>query len=203
MFPDVALFASRFRPACVEFDPAKDDLRNSSEDGVSQLGGIPFDLNTSPNQLNELNEEVDELQALHGAWRQSATEPDFWAAYLVGAFQPDETEDNDWDVEGAALGYTSTLVGISVIFRETVRDVQTEEPTQHVIGEEDLWRVVGLHEVGHQFGLNHSLMDDGPIMDYFSTQTLEVDELIFSPKGLQQITKRDFPRQSTPPPPAP
>lgn len=85
-----------------------------------------------------------------------------------------------------------------MIFRETVRDVDTEEPNYYVMDEEDQWRAVGLHEVAHQFGLDHDLTEDGPIMDPDTYDSEEVEELIFSPDGLRQITWRNFPREWTP-----
>jgi len=190
IIPDVGLFASRFRPACVEFG-GRDDLSASDDDPVSQLGEIPFDLNTT----GDLDGDMSDLHNIHNNWRQSATEPDFWSAYLVGAFQIYAAGDNDNDLEAGTLGYTSSNDAISAIFRETVRDIKTEEPNVFVMGEEDVWRVAGLHEVAHQFNLGHDVTDDGPIMDAESFQTKQVEELIFSPKGLQKITARDFPRE--------
>jgi hypothetical protein len=169
----------------------KSDLSDSSEDPVTQLGGIPFDLNINPFEPEEEPEDV----ALFNHWRDSATEEDFWAAYLIGAYQPYMYFDNDYDAEEAVLGYTNKDHAFSILFRETIWDTKTEEPTHYVIGEEDLWRVVGLHEVGHQFGLDHDV-GHGTIMDYSSMETEEVEELIFSPKGLLRITERDYPRDA-------
>jgi hypothetical protein len=188
MIPDVELFASRFRPACVEFEPGKDDLRASSDDPVSDLGGVPFDLNINLSSTGE-------TRIIYQDWRRSATEKDFWSAYLVGAFQPQQGEDFDNDDEDWWVGRASQVDAISVIFRETVRDIKTEVPNEFVIGEEDVWRVAGLHEVAHQFNLGHDLVDDGPIMDEDSYQTEQVHGLIFSPDGLRKITERDYPRE--------
>jgi hypothetical protein len=187
MIPDVSLFASRFRPACIEFDPDKSDLAASSDAQVNQIAQIPFDQNTL----------TSEYAGLHDTWRQSASELDFWSAYLVGVFQPEQEEDNDNDDEFGTGGTTNTQVPISLIFRETVRDIEIEEPDNYKkLDDEDRWRVVGLHEVGHQFWLGHWLTDDGTIMHYESMQTKPVEELVFSPDGLRKITERDYPREA-------
>ena len=188
MEPDLELFASRFRPACVEFDPAKNDLRSTNADPVNDLGQVTFDQNTTD----------AEFEGLQDTWRRSATEKDFWSAYLVGAFQPHVDEDHDNDGGEFTAGTTSTEFKISLIFRETVTDVATELPEYYQqLGETDHWRVVGLHEVGHQFALGHLLTEDGSIMHYDSIETMPVDQLVFSAKGLQKITARDFPREAT------
>ncbi|HUE72066.1 MAG TPA: hypothetical protein VMP01_14360 [Pirellulaceae bacterium] len=186
MIPDVELFASRFRPACIEIDPDNEDLDASGEE-VNQLGGVPFKLNTDTDGL--------EIEGLHSEFRQSETESDFWVAYLVGAFQPVETEDNDSDSESATKGVTSPWVGVSVLFRETMRDERVEEPASYPnnIAEDDLWRITALHETGHQFGLGHDENEDGTVMHYDSMRTKPVAELEFSPLGLRQLTERDYP----------
>ena len=202
MEPDLELFASRFLPACVAFDPAKNDLRSTNADPVNDLGQIPFKQNVN-NKLPAPPNPPDppdpgDLRILHDDWRQSATEKDFWAAYLVGAFQPDVTADSDSDTENAGGGYTSPADKISVIFRETTRDTDIENPNDYFIGEDDMWRAFGLHEVAHQFGLDHDLTNDGPIMYYPTLETLPVEQLVFSLNGLRQITWRNFPREATP-----
>lgn len=112
------------------------------------LGGgeIPFPLN-SPS---------DATTAYQYDWIAHDNDPNFWTAYLLGAYQPARGDDGDPDSDRrVVLGITDLANTGSVTFAETIRD--RADP---VFGICSAAGIVA-HELAHLFGDTADLRDDG------------------------------------------
>ncbi len=134
--PNTGLLADAFRPAHVQV-----------------VLGTPFDRNNVP-----FDYHLSDADYLLQGVARGIPEPDsgiFWSAYVLGAYEPETTRDGDGaDAENPMVGATYRHENeFTYIFQEVIRDVTTDE---HPDWDRDLveMRVV-VHEVGHQFELDH------------------------------------------------
>jgi len=105
-------------------------------------------------QTSETEQAVKDVLAEGRDAEQSA--PAFWIAYLQGGFQHTTRNDNDPESEEGAAGYTPGLCDAwgALVYTEALRDIVGASPVTC----ESFDAMTPLHEVGHQFGLNHECL---------------------------------------------
>lgn len=195
---------TRYDPACVRVNVSKTDLGTTT--GNVNSSNVSFVLNIGT--LGTDANEVENLENIIYANRQSRSTSGFWVVYLLGAYQPRIDLDADPNFEfiiengqmvGPALGISvnspANSKDGSLIFMGTLRDVTRRNFTV-TITEPNLKSIAVVHESGHEFKLNDT-PTDGSIMDYpevFSANTSsKVNALQFSGKGLNKIMICPFP----------
>ncbi|MBI2566811.1 MAG: hypothetical protein HYV63_07265 [Candidatus Schekmanbacteria bacterium] len=197
IIPDLSLMASRFLPACVRVDTAKNDLSSNSSESVDDAA-VAFKLNVGTLGTNE--NQTTEKDDLVKANKQAPSSPDFWVAYVLGAFQGRVDKDADPDREDWILGFGgrgSSSGPFALLYRESVRDVVVAPGSGVTTSEADLWRLVAVHEVAHEFGLlDKDKGDDGPLMNNVAVLTAdtpaEVEALQFNGVGLRKIVAAEL-----------
>jgi hypothetical protein len=141
--------------------------------GSKQAG---FNLNVEDVATN------NDLSNQLNAGRDFTSSDGYWVVYLQGAFQGSVTQDLDPNFGQTVQGFTLGLkVDGSLIFLETLRD--TEMVLNITPGQYHQKTVV--HEVGHQFGLDHP---EGGIM-----QTGPSTPLRFEPVSLDKLRRVNHP----------
>jgi hypothetical protein len=136
-----------------------------------RVANFNLNLNNDPEILTQLD-----------AGRDSTSADGFWTVYLQGSFEGNVLLDADPNTGTVELGATPSFSSRgSVIFVEALRDVQA------VVGSaaQDLPRINTVHEVGHQFNLQHS---EGGIM---TPGILVVQP--FTPESLNNLRRRPHP----------
>lgn len=178
--------SEQLRLVNIELNLVKTDLSASHTQSVNDPGGVAFELHSSEASISAT-----------GGTREAARDEDFWAIYLVGAFQYTEDLDND-AIGDAQLGSTVLSIAdpfnsekLAYIFLETIRDVDFERRYTRLT-EQQLIDLTIAHEVGHLFGLGHE-NDHGTIMvaDNFVLDTYA--ELNFAGEGLRLIANKKRP----------
>ncbi len=102
--------------------------------------------------------EVDELTLLGTIHRGTRLleSADYWAAYVMGAYEGAKGEDNDPNFQTQAFGYTTLAEPeYSAVFVEVIRDATEDDPEYRggtIVARE---RRTVVHEIGHQFELQH------------------------------------------------
>jgi predicted Zn-dependent protease with MMP-like domain len=105
---------------------------------------VPFDYHVTPG-------EIVTLWINH---RQILESYKYWSVYVIGAYEPDTSEDLDGEAVGTS-GQTETIItsGVSLIYIEVVRDACDDQVPQ--LPRATVEPRVVVHEVAHQFGLEH------------------------------------------------
>jgi hypothetical protein len=163
---------TRYDPACVRVNVSKTDLGTTP--GNVNSSNIPFVLNIGT--LGTAANEVENLENIIQANRQSRSTSGFWVVYLLGAYQPRVDLDADpnfefiienGQVEGPVVGTSvnspDNSKDGSLIFMGTLRDVTRRNPTV-TITEPNLKSIAAVHESAHEFKLDDT-PTDGSIMD--------------------------------------
>ncbi|GEM_PF-1812499 len=125
---------------------------------------VLFDTGNSQGNLQPFIHNADSinLDALGAAHRGTAEAADYWAAYIMGAYEPAVELDHDPTAQPARFGVTQPDgLEYSFLFFEVVRDVTESEYDDWA--EAHYRKRVVVHEIGHQFELVHwakSVMDD-------------------------------------------
>jgi hypothetical protein len=190
MMPQVAGLASRLEAACILVNLDRVDLAADEEVYSHNLGTIDFELNVSGSGSQVFQ-------------RSSANSPDFWVAYILGAFQGPTQSDFDPSTEAATRGISSR--NGAVIYRETIRD--HHEGTTYTISEPELWEAAAIHEIGHALGIangNDSMPPGvnehdvlvGTIMNYSSIEQLPFSELVFGRIAFRLFAELTMPGES-------
>jgi hypothetical protein len=106
-------------------------------DLVGSYNEVPFVLNVATGQL---------AQIVSDNWStRLQNAPEFWIAYVAGAFQGLQSGDNDANNEITTFGATGNPGGGSLIYIESNRDAAVEAGVSVAVYEQDLV----VHEVGH------------------------------------------------------
>ncbi|MBI2570107.1 MAG: hypothetical protein HYV63_24155 [Candidatus Schekmanbacteria bacterium] len=197
MVPVLTLMPTRFLPACVRVDTTKTDLASDSTAPVDDAA-VPFKLNvgTDGTDANQTTEKDDLVRAN----KQAPSSPDFWVAYVLGAFQGRVDKDADPDREDWILGFGGRGLNsgpYALLYRESVRDVVLAPVAGVTTAEANLWALTAVHEIAHEFGLvDKDKGDDGPLMDSVALLTAdtqaEVDSLQLNGVGLRKIASVDL-----------
>ena len=104
---------------------------------------------------------------------------DFWYSYVLAAFQPEVSQDNDPSTQGS-LTFGQTDPGMlpknrSTIYVETLREVEVLPATPRIREEHTV-----VHEIGHQGGGTHG---DGGIM----ADHAPIDQVKFAPATIDKF----------------
>lgn len=186
---DFSLWESRLRPALVV--PVFDQPGAATHNSI-----VPFALHIGTDPLADPDvSQANELQDTIRTNKGSRSEPGFWVAYQLGAFQGHLSTSADPRIGEAIYGVTNTIAATSdseagsAVFAETIRD-QAENDNATTVRVSDLRRLTSIHELGHQFGMDDTGLH-GPLMvvDRISTanSSAEVDRLAFNGRGLRKI----------------
>ncbi|MBI2571209.1 MAG: hypothetical protein HYV63_29750, partial [Candidatus Schekmanbacteria bacterium] len=192
MIPDLSLMASRFLPACVRVDTTKTDLASDSTASVDDAA-VAFKLNVGTLATDE--NEIEGKDDLVRANKQATSSPDFWVAYVLGAYQGRVDQDNDpyGEVAKGGIGGRDNTGPYALVYRETVRELITDPGV--TVSEANLWALAAVHEIAHQFGLKDNL-EYGPLMSYdamFTADTpAEVEALQLSGVGMRKVVSVDL-----------
>jgi hypothetical protein len=147
-----------------------------------------YDLGAGAKQagFNRNIETTQELTNQLNAGRDFTSSDGYWVVYLQGSFQDVTTADDDPNSEittGVVAGVTLSLkYDGSLIYTEAIRDVEINQQ----FGTNAYLRKTVVHEVGHQFGLDHP---EGGIMQ----QGFPVPNLNFTPVSLDKLRRVNHP----------
>jgi hypothetical protein len=170
-YPDVSLAADKFHPAYI-----------LQESAGNQDNNLPFDRN-----ITGMDGVLDSEKDLVSGY-------DYWLAYIYGAYQGLVDKDNDgFDenfTEGCCYNNAYAAIFLEVIYEDANPDhPSTVEKCQ---GTE---RIITVHEIGHQFGLDED--DSGPgLMNAYNRAWNEGDlgpKHEFTEKNIRDIRHRDYP----------
>lgn len=179
-----------FRAACVE---VKTDTLSNYQDT-----NLPFHLNLD----FFLNLYRQDLRSIISGGKQVTSTDDFWVIYAQGAYQDRIVV--SWDPPGAAiLGKSTSGVGNLadiatnaseggvLVYNETIRDAASDP--NYFVSEADLRKWTLVHEMGHEFGMEHS---DGGIMQPAEDQFTNPNgpqNVRFEPISLDRIMRINHP----------
>jgi len=151
--PDTGLLVAAFQPAYVL--PVFNTGNNNSNAGF--IYAMTDGEASSQGSANRATEESS----------------DYWAAYVQGVYEGPDGEDNDYDTENGRDGYCVPYEPeYAFVYLEVIRDLcGLEHPTWDATL---VQRRTVVHEIGHQFGLDHH---PGCVMEASTNPSLRTSSL--------------------------
>jgi hypothetical protein len=137
----------------------------------------------APFLLNSYTDSLFLLPATYGPQSiySTARVSDYWAVYILGAYQTAPQADNDPKKEFTTLGIVDALGGIGAnVFNEVISQHESTVDASHSR------YITAVHEIGHLLGLPH---EDLGIMSPGDVRTGQAKDLVFSDKSLARLRR--------------